>query len=305
MRFSRTRLTDVLHLPRPDLPRPATTSWLPPNCPRDIAKARDPLLISARVARPATVERRTGSLDKLDVGERSVLTMPQSEHHSQIDARAIDHSSLLTTAHWSPRPRSEPRLTGPPTCGQARRTARHPRPQQLLPLPGVQFGGSLMIDRVNQSRVVDATSNHWLCGHHRGTHANDPCGRLFDLDISGSPANQSGSVREHRSRARSGRAGGSPASTSVHCPFAATPAISRRVIALLLLVRSGHRTRATGVGVNRQHGRPPPRPALRLPRVRRVRRPGPSLARKARTWCAGSRLHPIVDHRSAGRAHRR
>ena len=28
--------------PDPDLPRQATTSLLPPNCPRDIAKARDP-----------------------------------------------------------------------------------------------------------------------------------------------------------------------------------------------------------------------------------------------------------------------
>src|SRR5450755_2304054 len=115
MRFSRTRLTDVLHLPGPG-PTPAGDD-------------------GARAARPATVERRTGSLDKLDVGERSVLTMPRSEHHSQIDARAIDHSSLLTTAHSSPRPRSEPRLTGPPTCCQARRTATHPRPPAVAPAP--------------------------------------------------------------------------------------------------------------------------------------------------------------------------
>jgi hypothetical protein len=38
----------------------------------------------------------------------------------------------------------------------------------------VQFGGSPVIDHVEQRRVVRATSNHWLCSHHRGIHASDP-----------------------------------------------------------------------------------------------------------------------------------
>ena len=60
--------------------------------------------------------------------ERPVLTTPRLEHRSRGGARAADHSSLPTTARWSPRPRSEPQLTGPSARGQARRTARHPLP---------------------------------------------------------------------------------------------------------------------------------------------------------------------------------
>ena len=67
--------------------------------------------------------------------ERSVPTMPRSERHSRIGARAVDHSSPLTTADCSATPRSEPRLTAPPARCQARRTARHPRPPAFAHAP--------------------------------------------------------------------------------------------------------------------------------------------------------------------------
>ena len=84
--------------------------------------------------------------------------MPRSEQHSRIGAREVEHRSVLTTVHWSASPRSEPRPSGPSARCQARRTASHPQPQQLLALPGVQLGGSPMIDRVEQRRVVSATA---------------------------------------------------------------------------------------------------------------------------------------------------
>ena len=51
----------------------------------------------------------------------------------------------------------------------------------------------------------------------------------------------------------------------------------------LRLVRSGQHASVTRIGVKRQRRRPPPRPALRLARASRSRRPLPRIAREART----------------------
>ena len=103
--------------------------WRPPSEPNaQPARRRPP---------PATApnRHRAGPPFEARRPERWVPTMPQSERRSRIGARAVDHSSLLTTAYWSASPRSEPRLTEPSARCQARRTARHPRPRAAAPAP--------------------------------------------------------------------------------------------------------------------------------------------------------------------------
>jgi hypothetical protein len=46
-----------------------------------------------------------------------------------------------------------------------------------------QFGGSSVIDRVDQRRVVDAASTHWLCRHHRDIHISDAFARGRSLSL--------------------------------------------------------------------------------------------------------------------------